>query len=127
MNADTTLTEPTPDDIAAMHLVLAVKRDQVHREATPTELLRWARTYEGVARAMRARSVELQAEAARYQKPLAGINRPAPPKAAPAPKAKPAAKPFKPTAAIPTKAPMKTPEQVLANRPAKPPGKGTPR
>lgn len=141
---------PTPKGLADMEGVLAQQRAKMGREATPTELARWAWTFEAIAVAFRARAHDLQVAAQRPatpwgDRPIAAPVRPdpapvseevpappTPPKArkakAPRPTRAPAADPLLPVrrpnfiTEVP-KRPLSA-EQVLAHRPLKPPGHG---
>lgn len=150
----------TPTDrlraLKEMRIVLAAKRGATGREATHTELDRWAGTYERIAVVMRERAVELRAAPppdalvatwpaapdADHEALVAPPVAPAPPapppieataqlplpKATRAPRA-PKGETIVPKRRAPSQAspgptkPQRTPEQVLAHRPLKPPGK----
>ena len=143
----------TPTDrlraLKEMRIVLAAKRGATGREATHTELDRWAGVYERIAVVMRERAVELRAAVKQATPALviadgvkldADQETPAstlvpvpapvvpPPKATRAPRA-PKGETIVPKRRAPSQAspgptkPQLTPEQVLAHRPLKPPGK----
>lgn len=141
---------PTPKGLADMEAVLEQQRTKMGREATPTELVRWARTFEAIGVAFRARAHRLQVAAQRPATPWGDRPSatpvspelpptvsdeapalPPPPKArkakAPKPPRAPAADPL-----LPVRRPnfvtdpglVSRPEKVLANLPMKPPGHG---
>ncbi len=147
----------TPTDrlraLKEMRIVLAAKRGATGREATHTELDRWAATYERIAVVMRERAVELRGmppsaaivatwpaapdadQQGQVPPPVAPAPPPIeatvqlpPPKATRAPRA-PKGETIVPKRRAPSQAspgpmkPQRTPEQVLAHRPLKPPGK----
>lgn len=137
---------PTPKGLADMEAVIAQQRAKMGREATPTELARWARTFEAIAVAFRARAHDLQVAAQRPatpwgDRPSAAPVSPAPPPlaeegpvprkarkaTAPRPTRTPAADPLLPVRRpnfVMTPGLVSSPEKVLAHLPKKPPGHG---
>lgn len=112
--------------------VLAAKRASAGRDATSAELARWADTFERIALIMRERAVVLQgARLPREGDPVGPTPEIAPARAK-VPKAPRAMKgqTLVPKRRAPSqvspgpKKPQPTPEEVLANRPGKPPGHG---
>ena len=127
-----TVPVPTDAGLRGMAVVLADFAAKHQREPTLDELARWATTYEGIAAALRARVDELRALDAATPPPEASGPRvtprkpkprhrgtpPLPPGAGP-----PARRGAYETTRLPPKPGAPTAAQVLAMRPAKPPGK----
>jgi hypothetical protein len=123
---------PTDAGLRGLSVVLADFYGRHSREPTLDEMTRWATTYEGIAAALRARVDELRALVTATPAPEASGPRVTPRKPKPRHRGQPPLPPgagpparrgtFE-TTRLPPKPGAPTPAQVLAIRPAKPPGK----